>query len=190
MGWYDFIRDVELISLHFLKRVCLYMTYALSPFQHGALDAGPAGLAQSQEGEDSHMWHSSLGTKCCHTAGLEIPEKVYCIPSTWLPLQVKMRALTRVLSSFSHDWVYGLNWGYFFMWKAASKRCRNKRCYKQRKMQSSIFQCVLLWRWAAPGGWGRKDEGVLHQRGSDHFTYFLFKAYVVTSRRTPKYCPL
>lgn len=42
-------------------------------------------------------------------------------------------------------------------------------------MQLSVFWCVLLWT-------GAHLDRVLHQRRrSDHFTYFLLKAYDVTN---------
>lgn len=94
-----------------------------------------------------------------------------------------------VPSSFSHDRVYDLNGGYFFIQEAASERCHNKRCYKRRQRQSSVLQCVLVWRQAASVGRG---EGLTSEEQKNHSTLFLSKAYGVANMDTLTlgYCPL
>lgn len=47
---------------------------------------------------------------------------VYFIPIVWAPFQEKMRGLMRVLPGFSHDWVYGIHWGYFIFHLGGSIR--------------------------------------------------------------------
>lgn len=50
------------------------------------------------------------------------PGRAYFIPIVWPPFQEKMRGLMRVLPGFSHDWVYGIHWGYFIFHLGGSIR--------------------------------------------------------------------
>lgn len=127
------------------------------------------------------MAFSIWGWQCRHTAGLGLPDKVYCIPVMRLPLQVEVRGLTCVPSSFSHGRVYGLNGGYFFHSGGSIRKAIIKDAINRGK--GSRLSCSgLVWRQAASVGQGRPGEKARHQRSKEnHLTRFLLKAYGVAN---------
>ena len=142
MGYYDFISGVELINTCIFLSRGPWTASALSPFQQGALDTGPARLAQSHEGQDGGIWRFQFGDGSAATLQAW-GSQTRCTAFLSFGFRCKWKwERSHVFHLVSHMVGFMAWMGAIFSFRRQHPKGHNKRCYKQRERQSSVLQWV------------------------------------------------